>query len=759
MVPKEVRDEWKASTTSIQSKAIKKSFKVAIVGRTEAGKSTLLNALLNNQILSASASGACTAVVTEISYQKEKLEAVVEFISEEEWRKTLCRLIEDATDTTVDTEEGPADNSKISLAQQARTKIIGVYPYLESVPANKWAVQDLLNDTLVRKYLGTESSFSAMKSTNFQKELEQFLASALSSGDARALWPLVKIVKIMGPFDVLATGVTLVDLPGTGDVDNVRNTAAEEYMITADAIVLVSNIVRAQDDRDVHATLYKLLSQIILDGRVQQKSILLVLTGTDNPIGTNEIKISRDKQEIVDALEKEATELGKEITRLQTKKDRKENSRKVKPDEIAGLKDQITEKRGQKSKKVKAKNRILALERSASVTKSLRKTYQTLYRDISRCKEDDLVPSIPVFCIGSRDFLSSAQLIPDDSAVFDDQDDTQIPRLRSYLQDDGERRSLMDAIVPMTNFCNFLFQFSSPLANASSKTQELEQIIEDVQDKCGEKLQQLLDDIKEQYSALMALVKAAVCDAEKKSPKVIQEKETFKWNQYRAMVRQDGLYEGGNLNADLTKDILPAVQTPWFKVVNNDIPLLIGSFCDEVKELLEEAVQVICLKTNKPFAPLRRSLGIDSFITHLKSSDIEVTASAQRQGSRGWEPMVRKMLIPHYRNVAAEKGPGMYKRMKLGMQHYIRGNASQLFGQMNTTTKQLFDETVDNIASHDRLELSRFVKVLRQSLLGVDVGLAEAEKLVRDFAKAHEDRATTLLDDLKIRLNDIRPVL
>jgi hypothetical protein len=90
-LPQELRDDWKAHTDSLMSKTVQRPYKVAIVGRTGAsrryvctkhlmlklfegvsiiglrlrfawtdriqvGKSTLLNALLHNQVLTASAS-------------------------------------------------------------------------------------------------------------------------------------------------------------------------------------------------------------------------------------------------------------------------------------------------------------------------------------------------------------------------------------------------------------------------------------------------------------------------------------------------------------------------------------------------------------------------------------------------------------------------------------------------------------------------------------------------------------------------------
>ncbi|KAJ7897206.1 hypothetical protein B0H14DRAFT_2677325 [Mycena olivaceomarginata] len=767
-LPQELRDDWKAHTDSLMSKTVQRPYKVAIVGRTGVGKSTLLNALLHNQVLTASASGACTAVTTEISYKDvENVEAVVEFISPEDWKKTLCCLIEDVVGIPVDqvdTQEVQEENFKISQADQARKKILGVYPHLESVPPNSWNLETLMNDPSVHRYLGTTARFSAKKSSNFQKELEQFLASTLTSTDTRALWPLVKIVKIMGRFEVLSTGVTLVDLPGHGDVDNVRDNMANEYLKSADTICLVTGIARAKDDRDIHQNLHKHLSQIILDGRVKEKSILLVLTGADTPIGSNEITLSQDEQRTVDALQRDALQLGKEIQELQKRKARKENSTKGGKKKAEQLKSEITQKRSQKETKIREKNRMLAVGRSEMVTKSLQDTYKSLY---CRMTESEVAPSVPIFCLGSRDFLSLAELEPDPSAIFLDKEETCIPKLRRYLEDDGERRNLADAITTVTDFCQFLSRitkFSPP--NPSGKhhaAPEINRTINQIQSECGTKLQELVTDIKNDYTSLLAVVEEAIGDAERKSLTKFQEKEHFKWNKYRAMLRQDGRYDNGDLNADLTKDILPAVQNAWYRTVNTVIPLKIKEFTDDIEELLNNAVKTICSHSPHHPGSLRKSLGVESFKEQLKAIDLEVTKSAQRQGSRGWEPQMKCMLRPQYAKVSAEKGPGMYKRMKLANRQYIRDNAQELFGRLIATTKNLFSETVSNIESQNRIELARFVKTAREVALGVDfekselAALAEAEKIVTGFADGHEDEAITLLDNLKTRHQLITP--
>ncbi|KAJ6575450.1 P-loop containing nucleoside triphosphate hydrolase protein [Mycena capillaripes] len=760
-LPDELKNEWKEATEDLIAKAAQKPYKVAIVGRTGVGKSTLLNALLQRQVLTASASGACTAVTTEISYKNVKnIEAVVEFIAAEEWRKLLTRQLEEVNDTTVDTQEGPADNSTVSPAYQAREKVIGVYPHLQSVPPKNWKVEELLNDTTVKEYLGQTSVFSASQSSNFQKELEQFLASTLTSSDTRKLWPLVKIVKIMGRFDVLSTGVTLVDLPGHGDVDDVRDSMANEYLQSADAICLVAGIARAKDDRDIHSYLQKHLSQIIIDGRVQEKSISLILTGADSPIGNNEITLDPQQQAVVERLNQEALKLGLEITDLQAKKVKKDASKaKKKAEHIDKLIKQITEKRRQKENRLRDKNRLLALGRSKIVEKALHEKCIHIYRDISRI--EDAVPDIPIFCLGSRDYLCLAQVVPDDSAIFLEQEETGIPRLRRYFTRDGERRNLTAAIESVTTFCHFLSRtttFSSrPSGNAAAMIHEL---INRLETNCRNRLDELVTDITREYNGLLAVVENAVGEAERKSPEIFERHATKKWNQYRAMMRQGGQCENGNLNADLTKEILPAVQREWYNAVNTLIPLHLGNFSDNIETDLTATVKLICGKSQYTSLSLRKSLGLEAFQNGLKLANMEATKSAQRQGNRTWEPLMKNMLEPQYAKVAAEKGPGMFKRMKLSNKEYIHEAAPELFGHLNFTVRTLFNETVTNIEAHNRLEFMRLTKQMRQHLLGGEISpemnaVDEAEKVVKAFSEEHEVPACNLLDELKERFQKV----
>ncbi|KAJ7109880.1 hypothetical protein C8R44DRAFT_265806 [Mycena epipterygia] len=686
-LPADRKEDWLKTTQSLKSRAYQKPHKVAIVGRTGAGKSTLLNALLQHQLLSASAAGACTAVPTEISYKDvQHIEADVEFISREEWRKEVCRLIEDTTDKTVDTSEGPADHSDIGPAYQSREKLLGVYPCLRGVDPAQWVVEDLLNDPQISQYLGGEQSFSASESANFQKELDQFLASgSLTNSDTRKFWPLVKMVKIRGKFDVLFHQCTLVDLPGYGDSDNARDSTANEYLKSADSVFLVAGITRAKDDRDFHSSLHKQIRQSIIDGRIRdkgEKSISLILTGADSSIGSNECTLEAADQQTVDTLKEEALRLSEEIKDLAAKKAKKEQSKaKKKNVHIQQYNEQISEKKAQKESKTKEKNRLLANGRRRIVEAALQDKYAHLYRDLSQLSEDKPVPTIPIFCLGSRDYLCLADIEPDAPTTFFTPAETGIPQLKRYLETDGECRNLTDAIEVLKSFYEFLSrasQFPKSVPSNAAATLQTHNILEELEQRCVIRLDELLVQIKKVYADLQAEVATAVEQAQDQSPRVFAViASKMKWNQYRAMMRLDGQYENGNLNADLVKNILPAIQRQWNISVNNRIPVALDSFYDDIRDDIRETIDLLSCPGSTTDV-LRKSLGLETFLTELKSANEKTASSAQRQGSRTWEPVIKDQLVPQYAKVSAEKGPGMYKRMKAVQRRLHRKSRSRV---------------------------------------------------------------------------------
>ncbi|KAJ7814970.1 hypothetical protein B0H14DRAFT_3878507, partial [Mycena olivaceomarginata] len=677
-------------------RASQKPYKVAIVGRTGCGKSTLLNALLQRRLLPTSGKGAaCTSVVTEISYSDgPEIIAKILYKSPAQWKLELDHLVADACvkllfklflcdpflrffccrlEANADSEESAA-TSHLSPAYQAREKLYQIYPHLRDSNVAEWNADSLLADPTVSDYLGKEPIISASDHGDFGKELEQCLSSC---GD-RTIWPLVKSVHIRGPFPVLSTGITLVDLPGHGDVDNTRDEVANEYMRDASTVFLVTSIVRAIDDRDTHQYLEKHLSQIIVDGRIGEKSIALILTGTDIPFDEKATGIP------------EIAKLTDEIKMLEGRINRRPQDDKVK-----GWKNQIAQRRGTRNQLISQRRIVLAKQRSDAVALALHEKCQQIYCTFSQLPEGESIPHIPVFCVGSWDFMSLSSLLP--PLVFSSKEDTSIPALHEYIRRIGEFQTLTDGIDLLSVMYQLLNR-ASHVPSGDSVGLQLRQEVLDLEKRCTDRALTLVRSIEAIFARIAAKVAEAVSVAQGRSPGVFENiARTLKWNQYLALMRREGEYGANDLNTDLTATILPSIQTQWHLGINMEIPTLLSDFFQEIQADLHKSIRTLQDRSSTNIDTVRKSLGVESFVKELSRAVQQSITVRQRKGNRIWAPLIKEQLVAQYASAAAERGRGMFGRMKVLNMAFIRDSAHVIFEPLNDGTRAAFAGSVDQV--------------------------------------------------------------
>ncbi len=251
---------------------------ISLVGGTGAGKSTLLNALLDARILPVSNMRACTAAISEVGYREgDRYEADIQFISREEWQREIEQLWADVADARQGGNDEPGPDAEgLAIPRVARDKLWAVYrPTLDADPA-LFDPYDLNEAPEIRRALDAGIERVASDDLeDFRKQISVYLDSR------HRYWPIVRSVRIRGPFDSLRNGVTLVDLPGINDPNEAREEVTRKYLKTCRFVWIVFNIKRVLT-KDTMSLMQSedFLRQIVMDGRAS--ALTLVGTASDD---------------------------------------------------------------------------------------------------------------------------------------------------------------------------------------------------------------------------------------------------------------------------------------------------------------------------------------------------------------------------------------------------------------------------------------------------------------------------------------------
>ncbi|KAG8685886.1 hypothetical protein FRC08_012861 [Ceratobasidium sp. 394] len=290
------KDVWLREVESLKNQTLPQTM-IAICGATGAGKSSLLNAVLDDNIVPTSGMRACTAVVAEIRYHsKPTITAKIEFLTLAEWKAELVVLLDDLVDK----------DGKIKRLSDLRSdagvawhKVHAVYPLLTPEELVK-----MTPDEIIATHLDTQhilDSTCEVESANlevFALEIAQYIdskdqkrnkgkAKESLKADIPALWPLVRLVRMCCNAEALSCGAVLVDLPGVADANLARSNIAKKYMKKCDRIWIVAPITRAVDDKTAKDLLgeafrTQLMMGMLGDGNYDDRMISFIATKTDD---------------------------------------------------------------------------------------------------------------------------------------------------------------------------------------------------------------------------------------------------------------------------------------------------------------------------------------------------------------------------------------------------------------------------------------------------------------------------------------------
>ena len=246
-----------------QSLASEHRTEIAFLGSTTVGKSTTINAVIGRRILPENRIGSTTAAKVILRFgARERL--TVKFVTEAWLRDEFAALLADwraviqEEELTGQQAEGDTMTSierRRSIARSALGLPLNHQLRIEEVDFDRVPSE-------IRAALGSER--------DFESDLTERLAEHVAGRFAA----LVDEAVVALPDPVLEDGLVLVDLPGTGDLDEGRIRSLRAYIDRADQILLVLSIQLLTTD--VHG----LIVNSDLLTRLQNHKRPLVVVGT-----------------------------------------------------------------------------------------------------------------------------------------------------------------------------------------------------------------------------------------------------------------------------------------------------------------------------------------------------------------------------------------------------------------------------------------------------------------------------------------------
>ncbi|XP_063327898.1 nuclear GTPase SLIP-GC-like [Pelmatolapia mariae] len=259
---------------------------VGVFGKTGAGKSSLINAVINKQRLLPSGSvSACTSVMIKVEATNgSKYEAHIEFITKEDWENEVqslkLALEEDDDDGGNDDSLDP--DGKLSALYGEEWKERSTHSLMD----NKY-FRDIPEFRM--------SKIKMLESDSAEGLCEEFMRYTTSESNEteevkRWYWPLVKCVTVKVPGNDFLDHVTLVDLPGNGDSNPSRDQMWKGLISSCSTVWIVSEMNRAASEKEAWDILEGASGLLGNGGECQQIHFICTKSDNEEPDDINKVK-------------------------------------------------------------------------------------------------------------------------------------------------------------------------------------------------------------------------------------------------------------------------------------------------------------------------------------------------------------------------------------------------------------------------------------------------------------------------------------
>ncbi len=658
---------WQRQLTSIKEELTKRpQTRIALLGSTGAGKSTLINALLGESILPTSSTGVCTATVTSVQHTEEKIyRAKITFLKIADWEKELDDL-KKLTDKTIE-EDSPNEVGDDDFTKVLKERMKAVYG-LSELPKDITSLK-LPEDILDYMENGKPLVIQEIDVKEFRKQLKDHLIPKKDhlipkEEDKRHYWPLIKGVEVFGNFDTLRNGAIIVDLPGLNDPNQARQKVAEDYIKEASFIWVVCEIKRSMT-ADIENSLIeqRLLTRLLLEGRVD--SLTFIGTSADN--------IGDESQAIEDF------NLSEDATTIEIIRARNRSFIETTNSSMAKIASEMSE----------------VIQKASDGENSLPKLRETLLQ----------TKKLPVSSIG---------YFKPKKYGFNDENDTGIPDLISHLNDICTRNS------PQTyaNNLNLEIDLLKEELQLFFRAQLEEEVAEQF-DRLREILNQLYSDLQEHLNSIKVeainsfiehqrVFESALQQAEKKAKNqltpISEGWRSMNVKTLKACVDRDGESFTSSskkvfyLNDDIKNCLFDPLMGSWNDFFDRNKTAFI-QLGEQLAEHSESFMTEFNFKDKMTTSGSNATLAIISDSTNLIRNRLQVRVGDEEKRIDGKTKGVRRNLVTSiptiikekmlvaYGKASRERGDGMRDRMVDILKEHAESSSSKIFNSLESQEK------------------------------------------------------------------------
>ena len=244
---------------TLDDNSIPEDYRVAVIGRFKAGKSSFVNELLEQKLASEDTNPE-TAAITSFK-NGPVVKATIRFVESEVWRPLVLAHDKDSNDPEAhrvkkwrkfsEVDEDKDDTAKFDLAEVERTHV---------KPGG--------HEIVILRPTGATAEQERKNGVKFRKDIKQYTSGA------RPYHCLVEAIEIETPSNLLEEGVTLIDTPGLDDTERFRVQLTENAVEDVDCVLFLtkSGASYGQSEKEF-------LLSLLRKGTVKQ--LLFVVTQVD----------------------------------------------------------------------------------------------------------------------------------------------------------------------------------------------------------------------------------------------------------------------------------------------------------------------------------------------------------------------------------------------------------------------------------------------------------------------------------------------